>query len=91
GYPENDDYNGASVEGFGPMQATIRNGLRCSAAVAYLRPALARGNVTLVTGALAKKIVLDTNSGTPRATAIEYCRGDTEYRADARREVILCG
>ncbi|WP_273649207.1 GMC family oxidoreductase, partial [Pseudomonas aeruginosa] len=48
GYPENPDYNGASNEGFGPMQATIRNGLRCSAAVAYLRPALARGNVTLV-------------------------------------------
>ncbi|VWL97666.1 dehydrogenase [Burkholderia lata] len=91
GYPENDDYNGVSVEGFGPMQATIRNGLRCSAAVAYLRPALARGNVTLVTGALAKRIVLDTDRGTPRAIAIEYRRGESDYRADAHREVILCG
>ncbi|MGS0897475.1 GMC family oxidoreductase [Burkholderia stagnalis] len=91
GYGENDDYNGASVEGFGPMQATIRNGLRCSAAVAYLRPALARGNVTLITGALAKRIVLDSDGGTPRATAIEYRRGNTDHRADARREVILCG
>ncbi|WP_175693239.1 GMC family oxidoreductase [Burkholderia ambifaria] len=91
GYSENDDYNGLSVEGFGPMQATIRNGLRCSAAVAYLRPALARGNVTLVTGALAKRIVLNTESGMPRATAVEYRRGDTDYRAAANREVILCG
>lgn len=91
GYPENSDYNGATVEGFGPMQATIRNGLRCSAAVAYLRPALARGNVTLVTGALAKRIVFDTDQGAPRAAAIEYRCGGADFRADARGEVILCG
>ncbi|MGU1552445.1 GMC family oxidoreductase [Pseudomonas aeruginosa] len=91
GYPDNPDYNGESIEGFGPMQATIRNGLRCSAAVAYLRPALARGNVTLITNALARRIVFDNDHGTPRAIGIEYFRNDALHRADARREVILCG
>ncbi|HCF4974410.1 GMC family oxidoreductase [Pseudomonas aeruginosa] len=91
GYPENPDYNGASNEGFGPMQATIRNGLRCSAAVAYLRPALARGNVTLVTGTLARRIMFDNDQSTPRAVAVEYARNGELHHAEARREVILCG
>jgi len=42
GFPATDDYNGAQQEGFGRWQATIRDGRRCSAAVAYLRPALVR-------------------------------------------------
>lgn len=91
GYPTNDDYNGDSVEGFGPMQATIRNGLRCSAAVAYLRPALARGNVTLVTNALVEKVLLQNESATPRATGVAYRHYGETVLAHARREVILSG
>ncbi|QBR01343.1 GMC family oxidoreductase [Paraburkholderia pallida] len=91
GYPANEDYNGESVEGFGPMQATIRKGLRCSAAVAYLRPALARGNVTLVTQALVEKVMLEKQSGTPRATGVVYRHNGETVRAHARREVILSG
>jgi len=53
GYARNVDYNGEHAEGFGPMQNTIRRGRRWSVASAYLRPAVARGNVTVRTGALA--------------------------------------
>ncbi|NQD91666.1 dehydrogenase [Pseudomonas sp. CrR25] len=90
GYAANADYNGASVEGFGPMQATIRNGLRCSAAVAYLRPALARGNVTLVTEALVSKVLLDGGS-TPRAVGVEYQVNGKRRVAKASQEVLLAG
>ena len=45
GHPRTDDYNGAQQEGFGRSQQTIRQGRRCSAAVAYLRPALGRLNL----------------------------------------------
>ncbi len=45
-----DDYNGARQEGFGRVQQTVRNGRRCSSAVAYLRPALSRSNLRVETG-----------------------------------------
>lgn len=83
GYPRNPDYNGASVEGFGPMQTTIRKGRRWSAASAFLRPAVARGNVTVRTGALVQRVVFEGR----RAVGVE-CGGET---LRARREVILCG
>jgi 4-pyridoxate dehydrogenase len=90
GYPQNPDYNGATIDGFGPMQATIRNGFRCSASVAYLRPALARGNVKLITHALVHRVLLD-DSATPRAIGVEYGREGEVYSVKARREVLLSG
>ena len=87
GFKRTDDYNGADAEGFGPMQATLRRGRRCSAAVAFLRPALKRGNVHLQTGATAGAIRFEGG----RATGIEY-RHDGEAKfARATREVALCG
>jgi choline dehydrogenase/4-pyridoxate dehydrogenase len=90
GYHSNPDYNGSSVEGFGPMQATIRNGKRCSAAVAYLRPALARQNVILITEALVSRVVLD-QSPSPKATGVEYTCNGERFLANVRHEVILAG
>jgi choline dehydrogenase/4-pyridoxate dehydrogenase len=87
GYPYTADYNGAQQEGFGEWQATIRNGRRCSAAVAYLRPALKRGNVTLAVKALTTRLVLDGS----RVTCLEYVQGGKKKVASATREVILCG
>ncbi|HEV2303535.1 MAG TPA: GMC family oxidoreductase N-terminal domain-containing protein, partial [Stellaceae bacterium] len=55
----NDDYNGVEQEGVARSQMTIRDGRRCSAAVAYLRPALGRGNLEVATGALATRLVLE--------------------------------
>jgi choline dehydrogenase-like flavoprotein len=57
GIPFNPDFNGAVQEGSGFYQTTTRNKRRCSAAVGYLRPALGRANLTLVTGALVRRVV----------------------------------
>ena len=87
GHGRTDDYNGAEAAGFGPMQATLRAGLRCSAAVAYLRPALARGNVTLRTGALATHVLFEG----ARATGLAYRQGGQVRHVRARQGVLLCG
>ena len=85
GIPRNDDFNGAEQEGAGYFQATIRNGRRASAAVAYLRPAERRPNLVVATGAEAEKVVFDGR----RATGLRYRRNGTSITAKARREVIL--
>jgi len=86
--PATADYNGAQQEGLGRMQQTIRQGRRCSAAEAYLRPALSRPGLTVETGALASRIVLEGG----RAVAVEFFshRGATVV-ARAEREIILSG
>lgn len=85
GIPHTADYNGASQEGFGRSQYTIRHGRRSSAATAFLKPAMRRSNLHLVTGALASRIVLDGTS----ARGIEYFKGGRLRRAAADREVIV--
>ena len=87
GHPTTEDYNGAQQEGFGRWQATIRDGKRCSAAVAYLRPALARPNLAVEVNALATRILIEGG----RAVGIEYLRGGERISARAEREVILAG
>src|SRR6266851_8122040 len=56
GLRRNPDFNGLEQDGIGDYQVTQRNGMRCSAAVAYLHPALTRPNLSLLTGALATKV-----------------------------------
>lgn len=87
GYSLTEDYNGFRQEGFGRMDMTVRKGARCSAAKAYLRPAMRRKNVRVVTHALATRIVLDGR----RAIGITYERGGATVEARARKEVILSG
>lgn len=87
GYGWTEDYNGAQQEGFAHWQMTIRDGRRCSAAVAYLRPALRRRNLRVVTQALVMRVVIENG----RATGIEYLRGGERVFARADREVILAG
>ncbi len=84
GFELTEDYNGSKQEGFGAMEQTIYGGRRWSAANAYLRPALRRGNVRLVSG-LARRVVMD---GT-RATGVEYETRSRIQVVTARREVIL--
>ncbi|WP_046007134.1 choline dehydrogenase [Pseudoalteromonas rubra] len=85
GYARTDDYNGEQQEGFGPMHMTVKDGRRCSASRAYLDPVKGRDNLTIVTGALAHKVLLDGK----RAVGVEYqCKGKT-HRATAERRVIL--
>jgi choline dehydrogenase len=85
GYPVTEDYNGRQQEGFGAMERTIWQGRRWSTANAYLRPALKRANVKLVTRAFARRILFAGK----RASGVEYERGGEILKAEARREVIL--
>jgi choline dehydrogenase/4-pyridoxate dehydrogenase len=87
GYKTTADYNGAQQEGFCTWQMTVKDGRRCSAADAYLRPALQRQNLTVETEALATKIVFDGR----RAAGVEYVQRGETVTAHAEREVILCG
>ncbi len=87
GFPRNDDFNGAGQDGVGYHQTTTSNGKRCSTAVGYLRPAMSRPNLRVVTNALTEKITFDGR----RATGVVF-RLDGETRtARAASEVILCG
>jgi choline dehydrogenase-like flavoprotein len=85
GHALNPDFNGATQEGVGPYQVTHRSGERCSAAKAYLAPALGRSNLTVITGAQATRILFDG----PRATGLEYLQGGNTRRIMARVEVLL--
>lgn len=87
GLPVTDDFNGPNPEGFGCYQVTIRDGLRRSAADAFLRPALRRNNLRLETGAWVAKIRFHQG----RAVGVEYVHGTERRVALANREVILCG
>ncbi|MFC4589429.1 GMC family oxidoreductase [Sphaerisporangium corydalis] len=78
-----DELNGPSNEGFSPTPVTQDRGRRWSAADAYLRPATRRPNLTVLTGAQVRRIVLDQDG---RATGVEYGEG---LRVTATREVIL--
>jgi choline dehydrogenase len=87
GYAENPDFNGAEQDGFGVYQLTQRGGRRCSAAVAYLHPALERPNLHLETRVQAHRILFE---GT-RAVGVagERFGAPVEYRA--AQEVLVCG
>ncbi len=87
GYAVSSDLNGERQEGFGALDMTVRDGVRASAANAYLRPAMKRPNLKVVTHALATRIAFDGR----RAAGVHYRRGGREHKASARREVILCG
>src|SRR3954451_12463631 len=75
----------AEPEGFGVVDITVKNGRRSSTAQVYLKPVLSRPNLTVVTNALTRRIVLEDKC----ATGVEYDRHGRTAFAKARREVIL--
>ncbi len=90
GIPFNRDYNAGRQEGINYAQRTIHKGRRVSAATAFLRPALKRPNLTVLTRAHATGIVLEGK----RAAGVRYLkggRGGEAREVRARREVILSG
>src|SRR6187431_1085592 len=82
GFPRNDDFNGPTQEGAGDFQLTAKNGRRWSTAVGYLREARRRRNLTIVTDALAGRVL---TSGR-RATGVEYRHGGATHVAHASGE-----
>src|SRR3954452_7175670 len=86
GFPGNEDFNGAEQDGFGSYQVTMRGGMRASAAVAYLHPAMERPNLTVMPYMHTHRILFE---GTRAVGVVASQLGQfQEYRAE--REVILC-
>ena len=77
GYPVSADLNGERQEGFGRLDMTVKDGVRWSTANAYLRPAMKRPNLAVVTHALATRIAFDGR----RAVGVHYRRGGREHLA----------
>ncbi len=87
GYGHTDDQNGYRQEGFGPMFMTIKNGVRWSAAKAYLNPALSRPNLDVVRHALVTRILFDKT----RSIGVEILIAGKVQTLYCEREVIVCG
>jgi choline dehydrogenase len=87
GHQLNRDFNGAEQDGVGPLQVTVRNMRRCSAAVAYLRPAMKRPNLRVEIRALATRVLFEGK----RAVGLEYAQDGVVHRVRARREILLAG
>jgi len=87
GFPANPDFNGAAQEGFGEYQVTQRRGERWSTYKAYLRPAMERANLTVVTHALTHRVVVEAG----RAVGVTYEHNGEQITAHAAGEVLLCG
>ncbi|MEO0419421.1 MAG: choline dehydrogenase [Pseudomonadota bacterium] len=85
GYAISANMNDAQHEGFSPMEMTVSDGIRWSAARAYLKPSLKTGRVRVMTGALVEKILIENG----RAKGVLFERGGKSYQANADREVIL--
>ncbi|MDQ6917696.1 MAG: GMC family oxidoreductase N-terminal domain-containing protein [Pseudomonadota bacterium] len=87
GVKENDDYNGATQDGIGYTQAMMRDGIRSSAASAYLAPVRSRPNLRVLTRSLVRRIIVEDG----RAVGVEFERRRRVETIRARREVLLCG
>ncbi|WP_421699657.1 choline dehydrogenase [Ancylobacter sp.] len=87
GYPASDDVNGYQQEGFGRMDMTVKDGVRWSAANAYLKPAMKRANLKVETHARVERILFEGR----RAIGVRWWRGGQSHEVRAAREVILSG
>jgi Choline dehydrogenase and related flavoproteins len=87
GLPYNDDFNSGDQYGCGFFQVFMKNGERCGPATAFLEPALARPNLTVVTSALATRILIENG----KARGVEYLHFGKIATAHAGSEVVLAG
>ncbi|MFI0842562.1 GMC family oxidoreductase [Mesorhizobium sp. IMUNJ 23232] len=87
GYPRTADYNGGRQEGAAIYQITTKNGMRASAATVFLRPAMRRKNLTVLTGAFATRVLFEQG----RAIGVEVQRAGGKFSFRANREVIVSG
>ena len=87
GHPFNEDTNGAQQDGVAYVDLNTKDGKRASTAVAFLRPALERENLALITNARVLKVDFDGN----RASGVTYLQENETRQVSAAREVIVCG
>ncbi len=89
GIPKIADFNGGDNFGSARFQVNQRMGVRWNASKAFLRPAMQRANLTVLTNVLAKKILLNTRDGVRRAHGVEFIQDNQTFVADAQCETIL--
>lgn len=87
GFPVSEDFNGHQFEGFGRFDVNIDKGVRQSASATYLRPALGRKNLTVMTDTLVTRILFEGQ----RAVGVDYSSGSEVETALAGSQVLLCG
>ena len=87
GFSVVDDLNADVAEGFGRIDTNIAKGRRASTAVAYVQPARRGGNLELLSGTIAGRIVIEGS----RACGVEIVRDGMRETIRAAREIILCG
>ncbi|MDT8760178.1 GMC family oxidoreductase N-terminal domain-containing protein [Sphingomonas psychrotolerans] len=88
GFPESDDLSGAQQEGFSRCEVTVdARGRRASTAAAYLRPALKRSNLTVLSNAQVTRVLIEAG----RAVGVEYLRNGLRQEVRAGKEVVLSG
>lgn len=85
-YPENPDFNGAQLEGFGVYDVNIERGIRDSSSRAYLQPALQRRNLAVRTEIMAARVIFDDHK---RAIGVQVGTGRDPEIYYARKEVII--
>ena len=85
GYPETKDYNGYQQEGFGPMHMTVKDGVRSSTSREYLRPAMNRSNLEVMTKTMTSRVLMDGN----KAIGIEVEMAGGIKSIFANKEVVL--
>ncbi|WP_440876619.1 GMC family oxidoreductase [Thalassotalea sp. PLHSN55] len=85
GFRLNNDFNGENQEGVGYYQVTQKNGKRCSAAKAFLTPNLQRKNLTVITNALVKRLIIEDK----KVIGVCYKSKGKTYQINANKEVLL--
>ncbi len=91
GIPKIDDFNSGDNFGSARFQVNQRTGVRWNASKAFLRPAMKRPNLVVLTHALSTKIRVDTKDGQRRALGIEFTHNNEQYFVEATHETILSG
>ena len=90
GYAATDDYNAGQQEGFGPMHMTVKDGVRSSASREYLDPIKSRDSLTIITGALAEKVLLEeAETAGKKAVGVKYQVNGKSLEVKAAKEVVL--
>jgi len=87
GYPLSPDFNGKQFEGAGYFQFAIKDGERCGASSAYLKPAMVRNNLHVECDAFVDKIIFEDK----KAVGVEYTQNGKKQRVRANKEILLCG
>ncbi len=89
GIPKTDDFNTGDNEGCGYFEVNQRSGIRWNTSKAFLRTAMRRGNLTIMTGSHVHKLRLDDSDGKLRCTGVEFSGGGQRWIAEAASETVL--